>query len=625
MSRLIVFIFGGFDGVADVCDALQGFSDVQSMPDAQSVVAYLDSHPDVEVPFLIVNSTAVDVTSTLMALYADPRLAGARNVVLTDKDEHDDLAGVIDAGLLHSLVRVPGHRWSVPSFATSQVHAWMSDRGLDPVAVVKGPEAPVSGEASDLLRELGESDEEINEDLVEALDSAFSNRNPRLHLPAGVRLTRQGEEVRGVFILLEGNVALTRATPSEELLMHHASTGRVIGIISLAGEKQAFFTSTTTSDVVAIVLSLDQLKTALRRDPRISGDLAVSAIRGLSQRLLRSEALQVERNELNRALELERNRLTQALHDLEQARLELVSQAKFATLGELSAGIAHELNNPVAALTGAAQHIAEDIGPILQSHPNGALLHTVAQSIQNREPLSTAREREIRREIERRTKDPQMAFRLVAAGITDPELATRLSADDLEVVERAAGLTTSVRNIGTASTRISELVQSLRSYARPGAEVSEFVDVNATIEETLTLVAHRLRGLEIEREYGELMPIVAHPSQLGQMWTNLLVNAAEAMQGEGSIVISTAMVGDGIVRVDIADSGPGIQAENLERVFEPRFTTKQGTIRYGMGLGLGLTRSLVEAHGGTITVESEPGRTVFSVCLPTTGTLKEET
>lgn len=624
MSLLTVFVLGDFDGSADVNDALHGYADVREVRDAATALAYLDAHADVRVPFLILNSTVVDVTSTLRELYADARLVDTRNVVLTSKDDHDDLADVIDAGLLHSLVRVPGHRWSVPSFATSQVHAWMAERGLDPVPVMTEPEGVSSESSADFLRELGESDDEITEDLVDALDSAFSHRNPRIHLPAGVRLTRQGEEVRGVFILLEGNVALSRSTPSGELLLHHASTGRVIGILSLAGENRAFFTSTTTTDVVAIVLSLDQLSTALRRDPRISADLAVSAIRGLSQRLLRSEDLQIERNELNRTLECERNRLAQALHDLEEARLELVSQAKFATLGELSAGIAHELNNPVAALTGAAQHISEDISHILASHPNGALLQSVVDGIRHRAPLSTADERRIRREIEKRIKDPQMAFRLVAAGITDSELATRLSRKDLEVVERAAGVATAVRNINTASARISELVQSLRSYARPEAEIAERVDVNETIEETLTLVAHRLRGIDIEREYGGIELIEGHPSQLGQMWTNLLVNAAEALQGEGRIVISTAMVGITTVRVQISDSGPGIPRENLERVFEPRFTTKQGTIRYGMGLGLGLTRSLVESHGGAISVESEPGRTVFSVCLPISGTLKEE-
>lgn len=624
MTSLTVFIVGRFDGVDDVQNALAGFASVRQAPDAAAVIDHLDRSADAQVPLLIVNSNEVDATSALTALYDDARLSDARNVVLTARDEHDDLAGVIDAGLLHSLVRIPGNRWSVPSFATSQVHEWMIERGLDPVSVMQEPESPRTETSSDFLHELGEADDEITADLVEALDSAFSNRNPRIHLPEGVRLTRQGEEVRGVFIVLKGNVALSRSTPSGELLLHHASTGRVIGILSLAGEKRAFFTSTTTTDVVAIVLSLDQLSTALRRDSRISADLAVSAIRGLSQRLLRSEDLQIERNELNRKLELERARLTQALHDLEQARLELVSQAKFATLGELSAGIAHELNNPVAALTGAAQHVSEDLGPILEAHPRGQLLQSVVEGIRNRTPLSTAQERQVRREIEKRTKDPQVAFRLVAAGITDPELATRLSREDLEVVEHAAGVATAARNINTASTRISELVRSLRSYARPEAEIAERVDVNETIEETLTLVAHRLRGIEIVREYGELQPIEGHPSQLGQMWTNLMVNAAEAMQGGGRIEISTAMAGPADVRVDIADSGPGIPPQSLQRVFEPRFTTKQGTIRYGMGLGLGLTRSLVESHGGSISVESEPGHTVFSVRLPVSEASKEE-
>lgn len=155
-------------------------------------------------------------------------------------------------------------------------------------------------------------------------------------------------------------------------------------------------------------------------------------------------------------------------------------------------------------------------------------------------------------------------------------------------------------------------------------ELAEEVNVNVSIDETLALVSHRLRGIDVEREYSTLPLIEGHPSQMGQMWTNLLVNAAEVLQGTGTITISTALQEPGHVRVSIADDGPGVPPQNLQRIFEPRFTTKQGTIRYGMGLGLGLTRSLVEGHGGTITVESERGRTVFTVLLPISSSLKEE-
>ncbi|MDN5558904.1 MAG: ATP-binding protein [Ruaniaceae bacterium] len=622
MSTLTVFIIGHFDGSAEVADALKGYADLREVSTPAEALALVG--PDVRVPFFILNSDHLDTSSSLADLYARPQFSDALNVVLTSRDEHHDLAPAIDAGYLHSLVRTPAKHGTVPEFATSQVHTWMVEHGLDPVPIRRSGRQAHGESRADLLYDLGESDDELSEQLVSALDSAFSKPRPRIFLPPGVRLTRQGEEVRGVFILIEGKVALTRSTPSEDLLLHHASTGRIIGILSLAGEKQAFFNSTTTTESTLILLSLDQLTTALRRDPEISAGLAVSAIRGLSQRLLRSEELQVERNELNLRLEREQKRLAKALRQLEEARLELVSQAKFATLGELSAGIAHELNNPVAALTAAAGHIAEDIDPILASHPQGPLLRTVTDAIRTRTPLSTSEERKIRREIEARTKDPELAFRLVAAGVTDPHLASKLNPADLHVVELAASLATASRNITTASSRIAELVRSLRSYARPEAELAEEVDVNVTIDETLALVSHRLRGIDVERHYGTLPPIEGHPSQLGQMWTNLLVNAAEVLQGTGTIAISTEVADTAHVRVSIADDGPGIPPENLKRVFEPRFTTKQGTIRYGMGLGLGLTRSLVEGHGGTIAVESERGRTVFTVLLPISSSLKEE-
>ncbi|MFP4312458.1 MAG: sensor histidine kinase, partial [Nitriliruptoraceae bacterium] len=142
------------------------------------------------------------------------------------------------------------------------------------------------------------------------------------------------------------------------------------------------------------------------------------------------------------------------------------------------------------------------------------------------------------------------------------------------------------------------------------------VDVRRTLDDALHLVAHRLDGLEVVRDdQAELPPVQGHPGPLGQVWTNLVLNAVEALDGQGQLTLTTrAEAGQVVVRIE--DDGPGIAPELLDKLFEPRFTTKQGRVRYGLGLGLAISERIVHEHGGTIRVTSEPGRTVVTVRLP---------
>jgi len=619
---LLVLVVGHGGPAAEVAASLRAaLGDRVPVAVAADVPAALETvdASGASVPLVVLCAGDGNVDAAMRELYEDDQLAEARTVVLTTRSDHRDLSDAIDRGWLHTLLVQPSPPGLLEWMVTSQLASWMADHGLDPVPTLVMAEQ--GSEPSELFQLLEASNEELTERIVRGIDGALTRR-PRLLLPPGVRLTRQGEDVDGVFILISGKVALTRATPSENLLLHHASTGPVVGLLSLARQQKAFFTSTTTTEVEAIHLSTDQLNRALILDPGVAAGLTAGAIRGLTLRLLRSEELQVERNELNARLKKEQRRLAKALSALEAARLELIQQARFATLGELAAGVAHELNNPVAALTRAAATLAEEVSRLVASHPQGQVLGEVLESTRNRPGLSTAQERQVRRELEKLTKDPELAWRLVAAGITDPALARSVQPKQLDMVESAAMLGTAARNIEVASARIAELATSLRSYARPESDALDGVDLNAGIEDTLRLVAHRLHGIEVVRDYGDIPPLRAHPSRLGQVWTNLIVNAADALSGEGRLEISTRVEGEWVV-VDIIDNGPGIDPAVLPRIFEPRFTTKHGTIRYGLGLGLGLAKRLVEEHGGTISADSQPGQTIITVTLPLAGPPKE--
>ena len=153
----------------------------------------------------------------------------------------------------------------------------------------------------------------------------------------------------------------------------------------------------------------------------------------------------------------------------------------------------------------------------------------------------------------------------------------------LDEVERFYDLGLALRNIGASANRIAGLVGSLRTYARSEQELQTDIDLNEGLEDTLVLVGHRSHGVNIERDYGSLPPIEGYPGKLNQVWTNLIVNALQALDGRGDLTVRTDTPGPGFVRTQIIDTGPGIPAEHLARVFDLRFTTRQGRVEFGLG------------------------------------------
>jgi two-component system, NtrC family, sensor kinase len=614
------------DAVADevragLLDALP----IEVVTDVAAALAAVEGASGHEVAIVVLAGGLTDLDASVTRIDASPVLSRASTLFVTDQRSHDDVAGTVDRHRLDAIVPIPwtagALAWLVRSQVVRWLREWLPD---DPRIDVLTADGDPGTALEELLGELGPGD--VAARLVAAVERALGPR-PRLVLPTGTRLTQEGVSVDGVSIVLRGNVALHRDTRVGDLRLHHSSTGPVIGLLALAQQRRAYFTALTTTEVEVVHLSLEQLAIAMRTEPDVRGVLTTVAIRALARRLRHSEELQIETVELNRELDAERRRLSDALHQLEQARLELLAQARFATLGELAAGIAHELNNPTAAITRAASYVVEDLDLLLDSHPRGDVLRDAVTAARHRPPRSTSDERAERRRLATELGDADLARRLAAVGIADVAAARRLAAEGeatIALVEAAAGIGGAVRNLEVGSRRVSELVQSLRAYSRPDADPIADVDLHAGIDDTLTLTAHRLHGVRVERRYGDLPPIRCHPGRLDQVWTNLLVNAAEELDGSGTIEIVTDAPDPAHVRVRITDDGPGIDAAVLPRVFEPRFTTKQGAVRYGLGLGLAIVRRLVEQHDGTVELTSRPGRTEATVVLPVAGPAEEE-
>ena len=315
-------------------------------------------------------------------------------------------------------------------------------------------------------------------------------------------------------------------------------------------------------------------------------------------------------------------------------------QAKLMSLGTLSAGLAHELNNPAAAV----RRNVETLETILQKLPLLALkLHsseiTEAQltfltelykQLASTEtivlaPLAQSEAEDAvsdwleAHDIEDSWK---LAPTFVAAGLNVERLTdiaahiepTCLSATVTWLEATLTG-TKLLQDIDCSSTRISELIQSMKDYSQMDQTPLQEIDVHNGIESTLTILKHKLKyGVTIKREYGELPKICAYGRELNQVWTNLIDNAIDAMNGNGELTIRTLQEQYDII-VEIQDTGSGIPAKIRSRIFEPFFTTKG--VGAGTGFGLDITRRIVaQRHHGEISVDSKPGKTTFRIRLP---------
>ncbi len=208
------------------------------------------------------------------------------------------------------------------------------------------------------------------------------------------------------------------------------------------------------------------------------------------------------------------------------------------------------------------------------------------------------------------------------------ELEAAVGADALDPALRwisaVVGCSALLSELGEATSRISHLVEDVKNYSQLDRAALQSVDVTAGIETTLAMLSPKLARIEVVREYGVDVPEVeVYAAELNQVWTNLIDNAVDAMDGEGTLTLATSVDGDDVL-VEVGDSGPGIDPDVLARVFEPFFTTKD--VGKGTGLGLDISRRIVvDRHGGDITFVSEPGATTARVRLPNRHTVPGQT
>jgi signal transduction histidine kinase len=331
--------------------------------------------------------------------------------------------------------------------------------------------------------------------------------------------------------------------------------------------------------------------------------------------------------------------LTLKNHQIEASQRALVQSEKLAALGQLVAGVAHELNTPLGAIRASVGNQLEAVGNTLAKLPavaeeatpeeRGSTLALIESCGKATPSGSSREERKARRKLQRELEEANVPAPEVAAdllvdmGITtvdDSHMALLQSPRRSDLLHWAYGLVMVRRNgdnIDVAAERSAKIVFALKSYAHPGAQgKADKASLPQNLDTVLTLYQNQIkRGVEVVRRYDDDGEVAARHDQLNQVWTNLVHNALQAMDYSGTLKVATRREGDRVV-VSVSDDGAGVPEEARERLFEPFYTTK--SMGEGSGLGLAICKDIVEQHGGSLSFESEPGNTTFTVSLPLT-------
>ncbi|MCC5933594.1 MAG: cyclic nucleotide-binding domain-containing protein [Balneolales bacterium] len=433
----------------------------------------------------------------------------------------------------------------------------------------------------------------------------------------GEVILRENQENRRLFVILTGYVKQLKKHDDFEIAIDLQGPGDFMGLLSFTTGQPVFTTARASGRVEVLRVGQSSLDKIQDSYPEISKVIQGLIFYNLSERYRRVVTLHMEIAQLSRELEKERNTLRNTITELEQTRNLLINQEKMATLGELTAGLAHEINNPASALLRSVDYLtrvlpemAEQAGAL----PDTGMVRTFLEAGLNREVQSTDDQRNKMREIQKKYPHLNRSTVRDMAELNTEMLAKIDSFAQNSDKPRSLRLLLDSHQAGVflgsiklSTGRIGHLVKSLKSYSRDSRAEPEVADIRLGIQETLMIIGNRLRDIEVSVNLPEIPMVRCYVGELNQVWTNIVINACDAMDDTGRLYINCGTSANDMVWVTIADSGPGVPDNLKAKIFDSSFTTKTAGGEFGLGIGLAITRSIIQKHSGTISVRDRMG------------------
>lgn len=466
---------------------------------------------------------------------------------------------------------------------------------------------------------LGVPDKVLSKQLIDGLCEYFrqdTEHNVRRTYSENHILTHEGKPNSFLWVVEEGEVALIKrdecgASHQVARLGH----GSLIGGMSFVTGEISFSTAIALKPTQVIKLNRSLFSDVMQKRNDLLPLFTNYLLRHFNRRLKRSISTEVK--------------LQQTLQSLEQANKQLIEKEKMAMLGQLVAGVAHELNNPVSAILRNSDTLKNNLAQLINVQLTDVAKEKANQIMANAllsKPISTADARKKAKKIEQIVSNRNLARKAVNMGLDEAEELTMWAqrlGDKFsqtlyhwDMYYQAGSL---LRSTHVCAKRIADMVKSLKSYARQDNETMREVDIHEGIDDTLVIFENRLKRIRLIRDYADFRPIYCMPIALQQVWTNLISNALDALGKEGEIRISTRETlyqHRKAISVRIQDNGIGISESIKKMIFALNYTTKREG-DFGLGIGLSVCRQIVEQHGGIIAVESSIGEfTTLIVTLP---------
>lgn len=423
-------------------------------------------------------------------------------------------------------------------------------------------------------------------------------------LAASAVLLTPGQDNRRLFLVVEGLLTgYLEDSDGDRFDIFTAGPDNLVGVYSFfSPTHQSYSTVVATEPTVLAVIDEEQVRQPGFDYPAFAADMLPAIVNEIYIRQLLAYRIHHERQETVRRL---------------------VQVEKMASLGQMAAGLAHELNNAIGVIRRNAETLADRLRAQAAALGQGKWLPWFERGLSQGQALSSEEVRSRRQTIEDSLGlTHRTAKKLAKAGLSPADLSDVRGADKeaeaaaiVEQFEAGVGL----HDLTLAAQHAESVVRSVRELGAQYRREPLPTDLNRTLREALALLKKNLKTIEVQIDAGDIPELVVSPSDWLQVWINLIKNAAEALISAQTpkprIRISTDLDGQA-VRVRIADNGPGIPPELAERIFQPHVTTKRDGLDFGLGLGLTIVERIVQSYQGKLSVSSKPGETIFTLHLP---------